>query len=140
MNNESKAAVHAIQAAVLIEYSNHEDSFNKAIECAKIACDLNPINCYWFYLYSLVLTAQRNFLQTYKSYPTETEKNAIQKAIELSDIQNINIMYHEIMLFKNTVLHKFHSNKNKNKYFNNKHLHDTKILVQMIKYVKYVNN
>lgn len=131
MSYNSKAAVHAIQAAVLVEYGNNEDCFKKAVECVNLACDLDPTISYWFYLHSLVLTAQRRFLLTYKSCPTENEKSTIQQAILLSNVQNMYILYHEITLFKDIVL----NNKNKNKSQNHKQLSEEKQIVLMIKYV-----
>lgn len=137
MNQHSKAAVHAVKAAVLIEYSKNENDFEKAIESIKIACDLNPTNAYWFYLHSIVLRAHRHFMHTYRSSPTENEKNAIQQAIELSNYHNDSIMYQEIIMYNDKILNNFHSNVNKKDVFlNNKHLSDSKKMIQMIKYVK----
>lgn len=137
----SKAAVYAIQAAVLIEYGFNEDCFKKAAECVNIACDLDPNVPYWFYLHSLVLRAHRLFLLTNKSCPTEDERRTIQQAILLSNVQNIYFMYHEITLFKDSILYEFHKNKNelnKHKMQKEKHLNNEKKIVLMIKYVKYM--
>lgn len=136
----SKAAVHAIQAAVLIEYGYNEDCFTKAVECVNIACDLDPNIPYWFYLHSLVLRAHRQFLFTYKSCPTKDEISTIQQAISLSNVQNIYFMYHEITLLKDTILYDFHKNKNeinKHKTQKEKHLSIEKKIILMIKYVQY---
>lgn len=135
----SKAAIHAIQAAVLIEYGYNEDCFKKAVECVKVACDLAPNVPYWFYLQSLVLRAYRQFLLTYKSCPTENERSTIQQAILLSNVQNIYFMYHEITLLKDTILYDFHKNKNEiNKQMHKeKHLSKEKKIISMIKYVHY---
>lgn len=130
---KSKATVYAIQAAVLIEYGRNENYFKKAIECVKMACDLNQTNSYWPYLHSLVLRAQRHFLNTYKSCPTINEKNAIEAAIALSD-QNVYIKYHKIILIKDEFLHNYH--KNKNNFDSDKHLFYEEKIVLMIKCVR----
>lgn len=128
----------AIQSAVFIEYGNNEDHLKKAVECGKMACASNPTNAYWFYCHSLALTAYRRFLQTFKSTPNKNEMNAIQEAITKSNIQNPNIKYHEIILFKDTVLHNFHLKK-KNIYNcpSDQHSCNTKKLIQMIQYVTF---
>lgn len=131
MNDRSKAVVHAIHAAVLLEYSDSEDCFMEANECAETACNLDPTFSYWFYLHSLVLTAQRQFLYTKKSYTGVKENKAIQQAIKLSDTLNIYIKYHEIILLKDDVLYNFYS-KN---YPSFKHVSDCKKIISMIKYV-----
>lgn len=128
----SIAAIHAIQAAVYIEYGHDECYFKQADEYSKLACTLDPINPYWFYLHSLVLRAYRIFLNTNLLGPTENEKNAIQQSIALSDDQNIiYIKYHEILLFKDTVLSEFRNDKLKNI----KLLSNYNTIVKMIKYV-----
>lgn len=136
LNHQSKAAVSAIRAAVLIEYENNEDHFMKAIECVNIACDLNPTNYYWFYLNSLVLTAHRYFSQSNKSNPTENEKSAMQKAVELCDNdQNIYVKYREVELFRDEVYYNFHTNKNTKDAYS-KYICECQKIVQMIKYVE----
>lgn len=140
LNYHSKATVYAVQAAVLIEYGYTEHYFKKAIECINIACDLDPNIPYWFYLHSLVLRAYRQFLLTNKSCPSQDERNSIQRAILLSNVQNIYFRYHEITLFKDTILYDFHQNKNeinKCKMLKEKHLCKEKKIILMIKYIKY---
>lgn len=136
LNHESKAAVYAIKAAVLIEYGDNEDDLKKAVECTTRACDFNPTGAYWFYFHSLAQTAYRNHKQTSHSCPSNNEMNAIQQAIFLSNTsQKPNIMYHEIILFKDITLSNFHSNKNNEDIQN---LRNAKKLVQMIKYIKLI--
>lgn len=136
LNNESKAAVYAIKAAVLIEYGDNEDDFEKAVKCTTIACDFNPTGAYWYYFHSLAQTAHRNHKQTSHSCPSKNEMNAIQRAIFLSNTpQNPNFLYHEIILFNDIILSNFHSNKN-NEHTQN--LRNAKKLVQMIKYIKLI--
>lgn len=135
MDSKSRAAVHAIRAAVLIEYGGNAVYFKKACECANKACDLDPATSYWFYLYSLSLTAQRHFLLTYKSCPKESEINAVQQAIMLSDGKNTHFNYHRMTLDKDTIIFKYHKSK-KDKTCVDKNLKDNRIIVEMIKFVK----
>lgn len=133
MNNNSKSAVSAIQAVVLIEYGDNESYFEKAIECVKYACNLNPTNSYWLYLHSLVLTAHRYFLKSVISCPTENENNTIRQAIAVSGDQNLMyIKYCKMKLFKDTIVYNYYTNiNNKSNY-----LCDVKKIAQMIMYVK----
>lgn len=139
LKHKSKSAVYAIEAAVLIEYGGNKDYFQKAVECAQNACDLYPSNSYWFYLYALILKTQRHFLQTYKSCPTVDEKNAIELSIILSDFQNLFIRYHEIILFRETILYNFYKNiSKKNELPKTVHMNDFNQIVNMIKYVQFM--
>lgn len=102
MNNKSKAALIAIRAAILIEYGRSLECFKNASKYAKEACELDPKTSHWFHIYSLVLTAQRQFVYTHELYsterlllqknmlcPTENEINlAIQRAVSSSDGKN----------------------------------------------------
>jgi len=102
MNNKSKAALYAIRAAILIEYGKSLECFKNASKYAKEACELDPKTSHWFHIYSLVLTAQRQFVHTHDLYsterlllqknalcPTENEINlAIQQAISSCDGKN----------------------------------------------------
>jgi len=102
MDNKSKAAVHIIRAAILVEYGRSLECFKNASKYAKEACELDPKTSHWFHIYSLVLTAQRQFVYRHKLYsterlllqknalcPTENEVNsAIQQAISSSDGKN----------------------------------------------------
>lgn len=135
MNHESEAAIQAIQAAVLLEYSDSKDCFMEANECAQKACDLDPTCSYWFYLHSLVLTAQRQFIFTTKSYSGVKENKAIQEAIKLSEAHNVYIKYHEMILLKDTVRYNFYSKNNPSF----KHESGCKTIINMIKYVKLSN-
>lgn len=136
MDPKSRASVHAIRAIVLIEYGGNALYFKKACDCAKKACDLDPNTPHWFYIYSLVLTAQRHFLHSIKSNPSEIEIIAIQKAIELSDGRNTFYNYHRMTLDKDSTVYNYHNNINKSdELMMEKNLQENKILVQMIKYV-----
>lgn len=102
MNNKSKAALFAIRAAILIEYGKSLECFKNASKYAKEACELDPKTSHWFHIYSLVLTAQRQFVYTHELYsterlllqknmlcPTENEINlVIQRAVSSSDGKN----------------------------------------------------
>lgn len=135
MDSKSRATIHAIRAAVLIEYGN-PSYLKKACETAKKACDLDSKTSHWFYIHSLALTAQRQFLLSYKSVPAENEINAITQANILSKGINVLFKYQEIVLFKETTVGSFHNNKNKNdKSLIKINLQDNKKIVNMIKYV-----
>ncbi|XP_050434420.1 uncharacterized protein LOC126841804 [Adelges cooleyi] len=104
---KSRAAVFCMRAAVCIEYGGKE--IEKAIECAKIACELDPDTAYWHYILSLAMSAQRQFLHTNKSCPTEAEFNAIQYAIILlGNEQNPYFNFHRMNLMK-TKIHYYHN-------------------------------
>ncbi|XP_050434711.1 uncharacterized protein LOC126841936 [Adelges cooleyi] len=129
-----RAAVHAARAAVLIEYGGNSGYFKKANECAKKACDLDPTSSYWFYLYSIVMSAQRQFLQSFKSCPTEKEKTAIQNAIMLSDGKNTKYNFHRMVLDRETIVSEFHADKNnRDKIKMEKNIKDNRMIVKMIK-------
>lgn len=86
MDNKSKAAVHAIHAVILVEYSQNLNCFKNACEYAKRACELDPETSHWFHIYSLVLIAQRQSVHAHNLYPTENEiQLAIQRAVMFSD-------------------------------------------------------
>lgn len=134
MDPKSRASVHAIRAAVLIEYGGNLIYLKKACEVAKKACDLDPKTAYWFYIYSLALTAQRQFSQSPKSTPAENEMNTIHQAIVLFNGKNALFNYHKMVLYRDTIVGNYHNNKNKNdKSFLNKNLKENKKIVHMIK-------
>lgn len=137
MDSKSRAAVYAVHAAILNEYDGNPTFL--APYYAKKACDLDPNTSYWFYIFSITLTAQRQYLQTRKSKPTEYELNAIQQAILLSHAKNTLYNYQRMILDRDTVINYYHNNKNKNDpLVYQKHFQDNQILVQMIKYVKLI--
>ncbi|XP_025197325.1 uncharacterized protein LOC112596062 [Melanaphis sacchari] len=133
MDSKSRASVHAIRAAVLIEYGGNLNYLKKACEMAKKACDLDPKTSYWFYIHSLALAAQRQFLQPYRSIPTEKEINAINQANTLFNGINTLFKYHEMVLFRETTVGNYHNNKNKNdKFLNKNNFQDNKKIINMI--------
>lgn len=102
MDNKSKAAVHAIRAAILIEYGVNPDYYKNACKYAKLAIELDSATSHWFHIYALVLTTQREFLRSHELFTTErqflrtnelcsTENEinlAIQQAIMSSTVDN----------------------------------------------------
>lgn len=139
MDSKSRAAVYAVRAAIFNEYGGNASYYKKACSYAKKACDLDPNSSYWFYIYSLTLTAQRHFLLTRKSKPNENEINSIQQAILLSDGKNTLFNYQRMILDRDTAMSYYHENKNKkDKSVYQKNAQDNKTLVQMIKYVKCI--
>lgn len=136
MDNRSRASAHALHAALLTEYGGNALNFKKACEYAKKACDLDPKNAHWFYIYSLALTAQRHFLHSIKSKPSENEIIAIQQAIGLSDGRNTFYNYHRMTLDKDITIYDYHNNINKkDKSMMEKNFQENKTIVQMIRYV-----
>ncbi|XP_025197328.1 uncharacterized protein LOC112596064 [Melanaphis sacchari] len=134
MDSKSKATVHAIRAAVFTEYGGSSHIFKRACDSARKACDLDPNTSQWFYIYSLALAAQRKFLYSHKSNPTENERNAIQHAIMLSDGNNTVFNYHRMILDRDTAIRYYHDNKNnRDKSWIEKNLQANKTIVQMIK-------
>lgn len=136
MDSKSRATIHAIRAAVFTEYGGSPHIFKRACDSAKKACDLDPNTSHWFYIHSVALTTQRQFLHSHKSYPTDNEINAIQQAIMLSDGKNTTFNYHRMVLDKDTAIRYYHDNKNNHdKLWIEKNLQMNKTLVQMIRYV-----
>lgn len=136
MDSKSRASIHAIRAAVLTEYGGNALYLKKACDCAKKACDLDPNTSHWFYVHSVVLTAQRHFLHSIKSIPSENEIDTIQQAIELSDGRNALYKYHKMTLDKDIMIYTYHNNTNKSdKLMKEKNLQENKRLVHTIKYV-----
>lgn len=86
MDNKSKAAVHAIHAVILIEYSKSINCFKNACKYAKKACELDPETSHWFHIYTLVLIAQRQSALTKNLCTTDNEIHlAIHQAVMFSD-------------------------------------------------------
>lgn len=134
MDSKSRATVYAVRAAVFTEYGGSPHIFKKACNSAKKACDLDPNTSHWFYIYSLALTTQRQFLHSHKSNPTENEINAIQQAIMLSDGKNTAFNYHRMILDRDTAIRYYHKNKNNlDKSWIEKNWQANKTIVQMIK-------
>ncbi|VVC40331.1 Hypothetical protein CINCED_3A024167 [Cinara cedri] len=134
MDPKSRAAVYAVHSAVLNEYYRNPTFLKKASYYAKKACDLDPNTSYWFYIFSITLTAQRQYFQTCKSKPTENEINAIQQAIVLSDGKNTLYNYQRMRLDKDTMINDYYDKKNKNDpLVYQKFVQDNQTLVQMIK-------
>lgn len=120
MNSKSKAAVYAIRATFCMEIGGKE--LENVVQYAKEACDLDPDTPQWHYFHSLAMTAQRQYLHTNKSCPTETEFDAIQHAIILANEPNAYFNLHRMILMTNKILyHHFDGgnvicNKNENSF------------------------
>lgn len=115
MNCKSRAAVYGIHAAVCIEIGG--EALQNAVHYAKHACELDSNSAYWNYFHSIALTAHRQYLETYKSCPTEVEFDAIQHAIILVNEPNPYFNLHRMNLLKNKILYHYYydsakSNKN----------------------------
>lgn len=121
MDNKSKAAVHAIHAAILIEYGENPNCFKSACKYAEKAFELDSETSHWFHVYALMLITQKQFLCSHNLYDTEEPslkinemcqtKNvidlAIQKAIMSSNDDSISSLSSLVL----TVLNQFMSTK-----------------------------
>lgn len=121
MDNKSKAAVHAIHAAILIEYGENLNCYKNACKYVKKAFELDSKTSHWSHVYALVLITQREFLRSHNLYVVEKPllktnemcltKNvidlAIQKAIMSSNDDSISSLSSLIL----TVLNQFMTNK-----------------------------
>lgn len=121
MDNKSKAAVHAIHAAILIEYGDNSNYYKKACKYAKKAYELDSKTSHWFHVYALTLIIQREFLHSHNLYAfekpllninemcqTKNEINlAIQKAVMSSNDDSICSLNSLVL----TVLNQFMTNK-----------------------------
>ncbi|KAL5239365.1 hypothetical protein ACI65C_006775 [Semiaphis heraclei] len=97
VDSKSRASIHAIRAAVLIEYGENLGYVSKACGLSKKACAFDPNTSYWFYIHSLALTALRQLL-LYNSLPANDEIKAINQAIVLSNEQNPLFNYHKLFI------------------------------------------
>lgn len=108
LDSKSKAAVYAIRATFCIEIGGKE--LENVVQYAKKACDLDPDTAQWHYFHSLAMTAQRQYLHSNKSCPTETEFDAVQHAIILANEPNVYFNFHRMTLMTNKILyHHFNS-------------------------------
>jgi len=98
MDSKLRSSVHAIRAAVLIEYGENLVNLSKACDMAKKACDLDSNTSHWYYIHSLALTAQRQLSSTHKLIPSDDEINAIHQAIMLSNGKNPLFNYHRLWM------------------------------------------
>jgi len=139
MDSKSRASVHAIRAAVLIEYGDNLLYFTKACDMAKKACHLDRKTSQWFYIHSLALTAQRHFSNSHdKSIPANDEIKAIHQAILLSNRKNPLFVYHKLVIDRDSAVGNFYKNKNKikDKSIFQKYLQGNRNTADMVKYVK----
>lgn len=105
MDSKSRAAVYAIHSAVCTEIGGK--ALQNAVKFAKKACDLDSDTAYWFYFHSVAMTAQRQYQNSYKSCPTESEFDAIQHAVILSSEPNPYFNFHRMNLMKNKILYHY---------------------------------
>lgn len=135
LNSKSKATVYAVRAAFCIETGGKE--LENVVQYAKKACDLDPDTAQWHYFHSLAMTAQRQYLHTNKSCPTETEFDAVQHAIILANEPNANFNFHRMILMTNkTLYHHFNSGNiisNKNEKSFEKMKQNLYSIVELIK-------
>lgn len=132
MNFKSRAAVYAIHAAVYIEIGGTK--LQNVVQYAKRACDLDSETAQWQYIYSVSLTAQRQYLMSNKSCPTASEFDAIQHAIILSNQPNPNFNFHRVHLMINQILYYYHFDESKiNKSAPEKIKQDFYNIVELIK-------
>jgi len=108
LDTKSRAAVYATQAAIYIEIGGK--LLQKAVENAKYACDLDSDTAYWYYIYSIAMTAQRQYQYSCKSTPTVAEFDAIQHAIILAHEPNPYFNFHRMNLMNNKILYHYYFN------------------------------
>lgn len=109
MHFKSKAAVYSLRSIVGMEYGSRE--MYNITQYTKKACDLDSDTPYWSYFHSVAMTAQRQYLNTYESCPTESEFDAIQYAIILMKKPNPYFNYHRMNLMKNKIICHHYTNK-----------------------------
>lgn len=136
INLKSKATVYAIRAAVYIDID--DQALQSAVQYVKKSCELDSDNAYWNYLHSVAMTAQRQYLNTNKSCPTEAEFDAIQYAVILTNEPNPHFNFHRMLLMQNKILyhnyiHNINSNGNLNGYSSKKIKQDFQNILELIK-------
>ncbi|XP_050062018.1 uncharacterized protein LOC114128803 [Aphis gossypii] len=113
LNIKSKATINAIRGAILTEYgANNMIYLKRACSNAKRACELDPTTSHWFYIYSLALTAIRQFF--HKSTPNICEINAINQACMLSNGKNALFNYQQLSLCRYDTVRNYNRDNNKN--------------------------
>lgn len=118
LDSKSRAAVNALHAAVCLEIGGK--SLQNVVQYAKIACELDPDTVQWNYYLSIVMTAQRQYLNTNISCPTEDEFDSIQQAVILSNEPNPYYHFHRMHLMTNKILYHYHHDNNNSKSNENK--------------------
>jgi len=110
LDTKSRAAVNALHAAVCLEIGGK--SLQNIIQYAKTACELDPDTIQWKYYLSIAMTAQRQYLNTNISCPTEDEFDYIQQAIILSNEPNPYFNFHRMHLMMNKILYHYYQDNN----------------------------
>ncbi|CAI6362031.1 unnamed protein product [Macrosiphum euphorbiae] len=113
LDSKSRAAVNALHSAVCLEIGGK--SLHNVVQYAKTACELDPDTVQWNYYLSVAMTAQRQYLNTNISCPTEDEFDSIQQAVLLSNEPNPYFNFHRMHLMTNKILYHYHHDNNKSK-------------------------
>jgi len=143
LDSKSRAAINAIRAAVCIDIGGQ--SLQNVVQYAKTACELDPDTVQWNYFLSVAMTAQRQFLNTNISCPTNEEFDSIQQAVILSNEPNPYFNFHRMHLMTNKILYHYHLDNNRGKSTRNKNKlekikKDFLNIKELIKYTHKVNH
>ncbi|XP_027838354.2 uncharacterized protein LOC114120598 [Aphis gossypii] len=117
LDSKSRAAINAIRTAVCIDIGGQ--SLQNVVQYAKTACELDPDTMQWNYFLSIAMTAQRQYLNTNISCPTNEEFDSIQQAIILSNEPNPYFNFHRMHLMTNKILYHYHIDDNRRKSIRN---------------------
>lgn len=139
LNVKSRAAVNALHAVVCIDIGGKV--LRNVVQYAKTACELDPDTVQWNYFLSIAMTAQRQYLNTNISCPTDAEFDSIQQAIILSNEPNPYFNFHRMHLMTNKILYHYHLDSNKNENYENKNALEKikKDFLNIIELIKYSN-
>jgi hypothetical protein len=123
LDSKSRAAINALHAAVCIEIGGK--SLQNVVQYAKTACELDPDTVQWNYFLSVAMTAQRQYLNTNISCPSNTEFDSIQQAIILSNEPNPYFNFHRMHLMTNKILYYYHFDNNRGENTGNENAMET---------------
>ncbi|XP_025200273.1 uncharacterized protein LOC112598130 [Melanaphis sacchari] len=113
LDSKSRAAINALHAAICIDIGGK--SLQNVVQYAKTACELDPDNVQWNYFLSIAMTAQRQYLNTNISCPTDDEFDSIQQAVILSNEPNPYFNFHRMHLMINKILYHYYFDNNREK-------------------------
>ncbi|XP_026823304.1 uncharacterized protein LOC113561210 [Rhopalosiphum maidis] len=138
LDSKSRAAINALHAAVCIEIGGK--SLQNVVQYAKTACELDPDTVQWNYFLSVAMTAQRQYLNTNISCPTNTEFDSIQQAIILSNEPNPYFNFHRMHLMTNKILYHYHFDNNRGENTGNENAMETikKDFLNIIELIKAI--
>lgn len=134
LDSKSRAAVNALHAVVCLDIGGK--SMKNVVQYAKTACELDPDTVQWNYYLAIAMTAQRQYLNSNISCPTEDEFDSIQQAVILSNEPNPYFNFHRMHLMTNKILYHYHHDNNKSKSNENELKKVKKDLLNIIELIK----